>query len=196
MTPREERRFLKRLKARDEEAFTLFVELHQHRVFNLIYRMLGSREEAEDLSQEVFVTVFKTIHTFREESALSTWLYRIAVNHSKNRLKYLSRRQAGRQQSLEDTGDLDLIAAGQRSMAQPELLAAGREMEQLVQEALVALDEDHRLVILLRDVENLSYEEIGEVTGVAPGTVKSRLHRARAALKEALKKVEQRGKKP
>ena len=84
-----ERSLLRRLRDRDERAFRELIERHRDRVFNITFRMLGNRAEAEDVAQEVFITVFKTIDTFREESKFSTWLYRVAVNHCKNRIKYL-----------------------------------------------------------------------------------------------------------
>src|SRR5580692_12148567 len=87
-----ERSLLRRLRDRDERAFRELIEGHRDRVFNITYRMLGNRAEAEDVAQEVFITVFKTIDSFREESKFSTWLYRVTVNHCKNRIKYLSRR--------------------------------------------------------------------------------------------------------
>src|SRR5678809_1653937 len=84
-----ERSLLRRLRDRDEQAFRELIEAQRDRVYNITYRMLGNRAEAEDVAQEVFIAVFKTIDTFREESKFSTWLYRIAVNHCKNRIKYL-----------------------------------------------------------------------------------------------------------
>ena len=100
-----ERLLLRRLRERDERAFRELVEEYQDRVFNLLYRMIGGREEAEDLAQEVFVTVFKSIEQFRGESKLSTWLYRVAVNHCKNRIKYLVRRHDRKTGTLDDAAD-------------------------------------------------------------------------------------------
>src|SRR5215831_13185581 len=97
-----ERSLLRRLRERDERAFRELLETHRDRVFNITFRMLGNRHEAEDVSQEVFITVFKTIDTFREESKFSTWLYRVTVNHCKNRIKYLSRRHDRDREDLED----------------------------------------------------------------------------------------------
>src|SRR5438552_12596782 len=99
-----EKLLIRRLQQRDERAFQEMVRLYQHKVFNLVFRMIGSREEAEDVAQEVFVTVFKAIDTFRGESKFSTWLYRIAANQCKNRIKYLGRR------SYKSTGELDEAA--------------------------------------------------------------------------------------
>src|SRR5947199_1921981 len=100
MTSLRERVLVRRLQQRDERAFQEVVRLYQHKVFNLVFRMIGNREEAEDVAQEVFVTVFKAIDSFRGESKLSTWLYRIAANQCKNRIKYLGRR------SYQTTGAL------------------------------------------------------------------------------------------
>jgi len=98
-----ERALIRRLRDRDEHAFRELLELHRDRVFNITYRMLGNRSEAEDVSQEVFITVFKTIDSFREESKFSTWLYRVAVNHTKNRIKYLARRHERDRDELDET---------------------------------------------------------------------------------------------
>src|SRR5689334_19590756 len=98
-----DRMLLARLRERDERAFRELVEEHRDRVFNLTFRMLGNRAEAEDVAQEVFIAVFKTIETFREESKLSTWIYRVAVNHCKNRIKYLARRHARDRDELDET---------------------------------------------------------------------------------------------
>ncbi len=190
MTAKHEKRLIKRLKARDERAFREFVELHQDRVYNLIYRLLGDREEARDVSQEVFVTVFKSIQSFRGDSRLSTWLYRVSANHAKNRIKYLRRRAADRKQSLDDTFESDMNLGGHTQPPRPDGLAIGHELERIVQRALASLDEDHRVVIVLRDVEHLSYDEVAEITGLTMGTVKSRLHRARTALRDAVAKLE------
>ena len=186
-----ERLFLRRLRDRDEAAFREMVEEYQDQVFSLLYRMLGSRAEAEDIAQEVFVTVFKSIDQFRGESKFSTWLYRIAANHSKNRIKYLSRRYDRATSEYDEAAERDVNAQrgegiGQARIASPDAALEGAELERTVQAAIHDLDEDHRLVIVLRDIEELSYEEIAEIAGLPEGTVKSRIHRARVALKEKL----------
>lgn len=182
----EEARLVRRLRRRDEEAFAALVEQYQNRVFALVFRMLGDRGEAEDLAQEVFVTVFKSIDSFRGDARLSTWIYRIATNHTKNRIKYLQRRHHNRTQDIEDTRETDLSGTWDGAPSRPDRVAEGRQMERLIQQALAELDEDHRVVIVLRDVDHLSYGDIAEILGVAEGTVKSRLFRARAALKSLL----------
>ena len=185
-----ERSLLRRLRDRDERAFRELVQAHRDRVFNITFRMLGNRAEAEDVAQEVFITVFKTIETFREESKFSTWLYRVTVNHCKNRIKYLARRHE------RDRDELDETSAGANGAtlgtpvraAQPDRALEGIQMEGILKDAIMSLDEDHRTVVILRDIEDLSIEEICEITELADGTVKSRLHRARLALRKKLQK--------
>lgn len=188
-----ERMLIRRLQERDERAFEEVVRLYQHKVFNLVYRMMANREEAEDVAQDVFVTVLKSVDTFRGESKFSTWLYRIAANHCKNRMKYLGRR------AHKMTGELDEAAEREAQGAQPsamkphvdgpDAVLEGLQMERLMQQGIAALEEEHRELIVLRDVENLSYEEISGITGLPDGTVKSRLHRARMALKDYMAKA-------
>jgi RNA polymerase sigma-70 factor (ECF subfamily) len=188
-----ERLLLRKLRERDERAFRELVETYQDRVFSLLYRMIGRRDEAEDLAQEVFVTVFKSIEQFRGESKLSTWLYRIAANHCKNRIKYLARRHDRTTGLLDEASERVAVAqggapVGAGRIAPPDQALEGAENDRIVQRAIAELDEDHRLVVVLRDIEELTYEDICEVTGLPEGTVKSRLHRARLALKERLAK--------
>lgn len=182
-----DRALLRRLRDRDERAFRELVEAHRDRVFNISYRMLGNREEAQDVAQEVFITVFKTIETFREEAKFSTWLYRVTVNHCKNRIKYLSRRHDRDRDQLDDDVQATngAIATPVRA-AQPDRALEGMQNEVLLEAAIKTLDEDQRTVIILRDVEELSIEDICDITGLADGTVKSRLHRARLALRKKL----------
>lgn len=188
---RRERLLIRKLRERDEKAFREIVELYGDRVFNLTYRMLGNREEAEDLSQEVFITVFKSVDSFRGDSKLSTWLYRITANHCKNRIKYLARRH-DRDQSQYDEEALGNGAAGALTAPTqepaPDRHLEGLELERLMQSYIAALDQEQRLLIVLRDVEELSYEEICAITNLPEGTVKSRLHRARMALRKQMLK--------
>jgi RNA polymerase sigma-70 factor (ECF subfamily) len=185
-----ERMLLRRLRERDERAFRELVEEHRDKVFNLTYRMLGNRAEAEDVAQEVFISVFKTIDTFREESKFSTWLYRVTVNHCKNRIKYLARRHDRDQDELDEASEQDAAAAvtAPRPATRPDRALEGAQMERMLQEAIAELDEDHRVLVVLRDVEDLSIEEICEITGLPDGTIKSRLHRARMALRKKIQR--------
>ena len=190
MDLRDEGELIRRLQQHDEKAFQKCVKLYQTKVYGLVYRMLGSQAEAEDVSQEVFVTVFKSIDSFRGDSKFSTWLYRIAANHCKNRIKYLKRRAHKQTGELDDAAERELFGSSSSTLGQqqasPVEALEGLQLGSIVQRAITKLDEEHRLLLVLRDVEELSYEEIMQVTGLAEGTVKSRLHRARLVLKEEI----------
>ena len=179
---------LSRLVKRDEEAFNEIVRAYSNRVYNLVLRLVGSPAEAEDIAQEVFVTVFKSIDSYRGEAKLSTWILRIAANHSKNRIKYLARRRTSGQELRDGSDATELADEGkapvQSHFAAPDVMLEAAETERIMQAAIAQLDEEQRLLVVLRDVEELSYDEIVEITRLPEGTVKSRLHRARMALKE------------
>jgi RNA polymerase sigma-70 factor (ECF subfamily) len=134
--------------------------------------------------------VFKNIDSFRGDSKLSTWLYRVAVNHCKNRIKMLDRRSSRKHDAIDDAREGAVSDGGVLGgrPARPDEAAQGSELERAVRTALASLDPEHRELIILRDLEGLAYEEIVTITGLPDGTVKSRLHRARAALKEAIEK--------
>lgn len=180
----DEARFVARLRRRDEAAFNALVRRHEASIYRLLLRLVGDPADAEELAQEVFVAAFKAIDRFRGDSRLSTWLYRVAVNHAKNRQKYLARRATLAHRPHDEAfhranpGEMPTTGA----IPGPEAAAVGRQAEDHVRAALAALDEEQRTLLVLRDVEGLSYDAIREVTGLAEGTVKSRLHRARAAL--------------
>lgn len=187
-----DRRLVRRLKQGDERAFQELVHTYQDRIFGLTYRMLGNRQEAEDLAQEVFISVYRGIANYRGEGRFYTWLYRIATNTCKNRLKYLKGRNFHRASDIDETPDAH--TAGDRGPAVPlqsvvpgpEATIAGSRLEQAIQREIAALDPEHRLLIVLRDIQGMSYADIRKVTGLQEGTLKSRLHRARLALKERL----------
>ena len=187
-----EAKLVARLIARDERAFNELVRAYEGRVLGLVLRMLGNRAEAEDLAQEVFVQVFKAIGTFRGDSKLSTWIYRIAINLCKNRTKYLKVRHEGEQDELEAVAERvplgQLRGANVAQVARPDEMLGGKQVEQIVQRAILALEPSFRECLVLRDVEELSYEEIEAITGLALGTVKSRIHRARAMLREIVER--------
>lgn len=184
MSRRPDRKLVRALRRRDEQAFAKMVDKYQHRVFNVVYRIVGDRQEAEDVAQEVFIAVFKHIDGFRGDSKFSTWLFRIASNRAKNRVKYLARRNRQQHQDIDDTpeSNFDENPVGGHT-DRPDREAMGRELETIIQEGLEKLNEKHRTVIVLYDIENLTYEEIAETLEIAEGTVKSRLYRARSQLK-------------
>lgn len=187
-----ETRFIERLQSRDERAFLELVQLYQVRVYKLVLRMVGRPDEAEDMAQEVFVQVFKAVATFRGDSKLSTWIYRIAVNLCKNRLKYLGRRKSEVQdeyEAAEEKAELGVARGVTTSdLSRPDQLVEGYQLERIVEHAIAEMDPDFREILVLRDIEDLSYEELSQITGLADGTVKSRLHRARGMLKAAVER--------
>ncbi|MEL6185493.1 MAG: sigma-70 family RNA polymerase sigma factor [Myxococcota bacterium] len=166
----------------DGRAFAELVERFQHRIYAFCRRMIGDAQEAEDLAQDVFLTVYRNAGEFRGDSSFSTWLYRIARNQTLNRIKYLDRRGRNIRSSLDEVGE-DRLGSERRS---PLELVEGQQTATLVQEAIARLPEQQRTVLVLRDLEGLSYEEIVDITGLAQGTVKSRIHRARSALADRL----------
>ena len=178
---------VQRCAARDEDACAELVSEHQRMVYQLALNLLGDHNEALDLSQEVFLRVFRTIHSFRGQSALRTWIYRIVVNQARNRQRWWRRRHKSQQVSLDehlrDHGDLP-----ERSDSEsPDRLLGNKELAARIHAALDALPFDQKSALVLREIDGLSYEEIGYSLGVAVGTVKSRLARARGALRGHLR---------
>ncbi len=187
---REERLLLARLRRGEPEAFEALVRANQDRLYDFCVRMLGDREEANDLVQDIFVSAHQNLARFREDAKLSTWLYRIGKNHCINRLKYLKRRGRGRS---EEYGEQSEGALAETLGAQPgpdAALESAREQAR-VQWAISQLEPDARMLVALRDIEGLSYEEIVDITELALGTVKSRLHRAREKLADLLGRLEE-----
>jgi RNA polymerase sigma-70 factor, ECF subfamily len=176
-----ERLLVSRLRRRDPDAFELLVREHQDKVFDFCVRMLTDREEANDLVQEIFVSIHQNLERFRMDSKLSTWIFRISKNHCLNRLKYLKRRGRGRSDEFGEVSESAINDAGGSPQKPDDALESARE-RQMVQKAIAQLDEDQRMLVALRDIEGLSYDEIVEITDLPEGTVKSRLHRAREKL--------------
>jgi RNA polymerase sigma-70 factor, ECF subfamily len=171
--------------AGDTGAFDRLVVRHQDRVFNLCYRFVGDYHEANDLAQDVFIKVFTSVKKFRFKSEFSTWLYRIAVNTCRNRVKSLDFRFKKKAAPLHSERGNIAIALSDDSES-PGVALEQKERSKTIQEAINALSGDKKTVLILRDMEGLTYEEIALVTGLNPGTVKSRLARARKKLKEKL----------
>jgi RNA polymerase sigma-70 factor (ECF subfamily) len=169
-----------RCRSDDREAFAELVRKYQSRVLTLATRMLDNRSEAEDVAQDIFVKVFQSLHDFRGASRFSTWLYRITVNYCLNHI----RRRTRQQQTLVLTELEDWLQ--ESPMSNPQKTLEEKQRWALVQAKLQLLSPEHRTIILLRDFEGLSYEEIADVLQLESGTVKSRLHRARMELKALL----------
>jgi len=168
----------------DESAFEVLVRRHQRRVFGLVLRMLGNREEAEEVAQEAFLSLHRHGHRFRREARFSTFVYRVAANAALNRRRTLGRKRA-REDALarRQQAGIDLPA----SPRDPEDAASGIQIQARVQEALLELPPDLRAAVVLYDIEGQSYGDIAHALRIPEGTVKSRIHRARKALRELLR---------
>jgi RNA polymerase sigma-70 factor, ECF subfamily len=170
---------VRRVQQGDTDSFEVLVRRHEKAIFNLIYRLLGNYDEAAEVAQEVFLSAFKSIHQFRGEANFSTWLYRIGLNHASTRRKSLHSSQQ-RHVPLDGT---EVIADG---TVDPVKNLEHKEIQQRVQQALNSLDPEDARIILLRDLQDVPYEDVAEMLDIPVGTVKSRLHRARQALKTSL----------
>jgi RNA polymerase sigma-70 factor, ECF subfamily len=170
-------------KSGKEEGFNRLVLKHKDRIFGLCLRLMaGDRDEAEDAAQETFVKVYQGLKDFRMESRFSSWVYRIAVNTCKNRLVSRPYRDSRRHRDL-DAADSD----GAPSAPSPAQVLEAKGKRERIEEAIARLPEEQRILVVLRDVEGRSYEEIAGTTGLNPGTLKSRLNRGRRQLQEWLR---------
>lgn len=172
-----------------EEGFNRLVLRHKDRIYGLCLRLLArDRQEAEDAAQETFVKVYHSLRDFRMESKFSSWLYRIAVNTCKNRLVSRSYRES---RYRLDPETADAVAGSEpdraRSAPSPDQVLEAKGKREKIEAAIARLPEEQRTLVVLRDVEGRSYEEIAEATGLNPGTVKSRLNRGRGQLREWLR---------
>lgn len=192
-SPKEEDTALvKAFLAGEKGAFDNLVLKHQDRVFNLCYRFLGEYEEASDCAQEAFVKVYMSLKKFRFDASFTTWLYRITVNACKNRFLSKEYRYSKKiirlnnpQDSENGAGSIDL----EDESLSPRASLEREEKNMLIQKAIDSLPEEQKAVVILRDIEGVSYEEISNITGQNLGTVKSRLSRARESLREKLIRV-------
>jgi RNA polymerase sigma-70 factor, ECF subfamily len=178
---------IQRCAARDEDACAELVNEHQRMVYQLSLNLLGDHNEALDLSQEVFLRVFRTIHTFRGQSALRTWIYRIVINQARNRQRWWRRRHRAQQVSLDDHIRDHGDPPERNNNGSPDRVLGQKELADRIRVALNDLPFDQRTALVLREIDGLSYDEIGYSLGIAVGTVKSRLARAREALRAQLR---------
>ncbi|HUX01701.1 MAG: sigma-70 family RNA polymerase sigma factor [Phycisphaerae bacterium] len=177
---------VRRVVQGDSSAFGPIVQRYQDRIYNTVYRMVGSAEDAQDLAQDVFVKAYENLAGFQGTSSLYTWLFRIAVNAS---LSHRRKRKGIRMVNLgggEDGPGAPGDGWPDRDPPNPAGRMVAAETETQVQHALDGLDEEYRTVVVLRDVQHCDYREIAEIVGVPTGTVKSRLHRARLLLRDKL----------
>lgn len=178
---------IERCRGGDAAAFDDIVRSHQNRIFNLCHWMLGNRDEAADAAQDAFVRAWRGLANFRADAALSTWLHRIAVNVCLDAKARRARTPIplSTLEKPDESGETRTIDPADEGDAPPETLAR-RERRQAVRAALSSLADHHRAVIVLFDIEGYSYDDAAQVLDVPMGTVKSRLNRARAALRVAL----------
>lgn len=182
--------FIERLKAGESEAFDHFVTHYSADVYALLYRLTENAEDAGDLTQETFLRAFKAIRNFRGDADLKTWLFRIAINESRNRFRWWKRRKRESTVSLDDTVGRSEMAIHETlpgTSATPEDDTLRRERERGLRDALQAMPANYREVIVLCDIEGLSYEEIAQALEINIGTVKSRIARGREELRRRLK---------
>ena len=183
----EDRAWVLRFQQGGEEGFNRLVLKHKDRIYSLCARMLGDPDEADDTAQETFVRVFHGLKGFRMESKFSTWAWRIAVNACKNKLESKAWKERRAKADLEAADREGALDAGRASNPAEELESKGRRAS--IEAAIARLPEDQRVLVVLRDVEGRSYEEIAESLSLNPGTLKSRLNRARAQLQEWLREL-------
>jgi RNA polymerase sigma-70 factor (ECF subfamily) len=187
----EDAELIEQVRAGRTEAYAALVRKYQDRVFNTCWRICGHLEDARDLTQDAFLKAYESLGEFRHESGFYTWIFRVAVNLSlSHRRKAARRRMMSLDQSGSESGTQAAELArrvGQSSEADPPVQLDETELHGRVVRALQDLDEDHRAVVILRDIEGFDYQAISEILSLATGTVKSRLHRARLALADALK---------
>jgi RNA polymerase sigma-70 factor (ECF subfamily) len=177
---------VERCRKGDAPAFARLVALHERMVVNLAVRLLGDREDARDLAQDVFLQVYRTLSRFEGRSSLKTWIYRITVNQCRNRQRWWRRRRRDQAVPLDQLKPSEESQLRAPSSTAPFEGVARRELAERVQRALLRLSFEHRSILVLREVEGLTCDEIAVTLGLPEGTVKSRLARARAGLRQVL----------
>lgn len=182
-----EKLLVKKSKAGDIDSFELLISSYDRKAYNIAFRMMGNEEDAKDMAQEAMLRVYRSIKDFKEQSSFSTWLYRIVTNVC---LDELRRRKKEKTVSLDntietDSGEMRLEICSDRET--PEDAYERLEQRQLIADAIKQLNEEYRSVIILRDVQGFSYEEMSFMLDCSLGTIKSRINRARNALKDKLR---------
>ena len=190
--PQGDEEFVRQCREGSVDAFRVLVERYEKKMLNIAYRMVDDYDEACEVVQEAFLSAFRAIKKFRGDAAFSTWLTSITINHAKNRLKQVRSRAHHEVVSIDDpmqTDPDDMPGYDPPGTDTPALeLMERKEVQVKVQGCIDALDGEYREVLVLRDIEEFSYDEIGSILRIAEGTVKSRLFRARKAVRDCLKK--------
>ena len=191
-TSDEDHEFVSLSKRGDIDAFEILVRKYQKKMFNFAYRMVGSYDEACEIVQDTFVSAYRNLKRFEGKALFSTWLYTIAINLSKNRMRKIRTQLYHEQLSIHDPVQTN-NGEMQREFAskEPSVLERleRRDIQEEVQKCISALDPEFREVLILKDIQGFSYDEISGMLTIPEGTVKSRLFRARDAIKDCLRKV-------
>lgn len=183
----EDGRILRGLRAGIESAYEELIQRYEQPVYNVIYRLLGNQSDACDVVQDVFLKIFRGVNAFREQSSLRTWIYRIAVNEAYNHRRWFSRHCRHEVPMERETMDREgFFEFAQDPARSPFEQALDNETRSLIEQALTRINPVFRTAVVLRDLQNLSYEEIAEILQVSMGTVKSRIVRGREALRREL----------
>ena len=183
----QEAQFVARLQANEDAAYDELVRIYNASIYHVAFRMLGDAAEASDVVQDIFLKVFRNIGGFKGEAALKTWIFKIAFSEILNRLRWWKRRHRFATVSLDERPNgVPTSETVPDTGPTPEEILQCKEREGAIQQALGRLSHEHRSIIVLRDIEGFSYNEIADVLGISMGTVKSRIARARADLKKSL----------
>lgn len=179
---------IKKAKKGDSAAFSALMEQHFAMIYNLALRMSGNPDDASDLTQEVMIKLFKNIGAFEGKSKFSTWVYRVAANTCLDELRKIKRKKTVSLDAEYETEDGSIGYEAEDTAPTPDVSAERAELKTIVAKAVSRLGEEYRTAVILRDINGLSYTEIAEVIGCSVGTVKSRISRGRANLKDILEK--------
>ena len=182
---------VKNFQSNNLDAFDILVVRYQDVIFNLCYRLLGDFDDADDCAQEVFIKAYRNLNGFKLQSSFSTWLHRIAINTCKNKISSVKRRIRKKMIRLNNTSNNDngFSMDIEDNSYNPAEIYEKMEMENNIQKAINLLPEKEKLLIVLRDIEGKSYEELSSITGIKLGTVKSKLAKARQNLRDMLRGV-------
>lgn len=182
-----EKIWLKQSKSGDLGSFERLIEKYQQVAYNIAYRMVGNEEDAKDITQEAFIKVFKSIVSFREDSSFSTWLYRIVMNTCKDELRKKKLKVISIDRDIE-VGESSVNFEIPDHTYSPEAIYEKKQLHAMLSQALTDLPEQNRIVVIMRDVQGFSYEDIAECINIPVGTVKSRINRGRHMLRELITK--------
>jgi len=183
----EERDLVRKAQQGDVEAYDVLVRRYQGKVYALVYNMTGNKEDAEDRVQDVFIKAFQSVRNFKGQSSFYTWLYRIAVNRTINFLKTRKNKYAISLNDMDSGAERDPAYVELQARESPVRDVSLQELQEKLNEALQTLSEKHRVVVVMHDIQGIPHEEIAQMMGCSPGTVRSRLFYARQQLQKELK---------